>query len=199
MILEDGAPRELTLGLTPEAVIAGTVTLPTSEAPDSITLQLFQRQVQEGRATGLRWSQPVHVGRIVPIRGPYGGYLQVAEYRIARYRSRSLRPARGPVCGGCAGPLFGYPPVYYPNAPDFASATAISLGAGETETADLSLVKQPYYRVKLPVVVPESDESEPGFQVTVYAGHKGRDLLSATIRFTMRWKACCRTEPIRSK
>jgi len=50
-------------------------------------------------------------------------------------------------CGGCAGPLFGYPPVYYPNAPDFASATAISLGAGETETADLSLVKQPYYRV----------------------------------------------------
>jgi len=50
MILEDGAPRELTLGLTPEAVIAGTVTLPTSEAPDSITLQLFQRQVQEGRA-----------------------------------------------------------------------------------------------------------------------------------------------------
>ena len=174
MILEDGAPRELTLGLTPEAVIAGTVTLPTSEAPDSITLQLFQRQVQEGRA---HW---VAVGASQSMSD---GSFRFADLTAGTYKLLSTElldtdpvlsdPHVDPFAADARGPLFGYPPVYYPNAPDFASATAISLGAGETETADLSLVKQPYYRVKLPVVVPESDESEPGFQVTVYAGHKG--------------------------
>jgi hypothetical protein len=39
---------------------------------------------------------------------------------------------------------------------------------------NLSLVKQPYYRVKLPVNAPAEDSSQNGFGVEVYAhGHKG--------------------------
>src|SRR5258708_25797510 len=42
--------QDLTLALIPESLIAGTVPLPTSEAPDAITLQIFRRQIQDGRA-----------------------------------------------------------------------------------------------------------------------------------------------------
>jgi hypothetical protein len=70
--------------------------------------------------------------------------------------------------------LFGYPPVYYQNATDFGVATEIQLAAGQTQVVNLSLVKQRYYRVKLPVTVPADDSSQNGFGVEVYAhGHKG--------------------------
>ena len=52
-VLRTGPALDVTLVLIPEAVIAGTVALPTSEAPDAITLQLFRRQIQDGRA---RWA-----------------------------------------------------------------------------------------------------------------------------------------------
>jgi hypothetical protein len=48
--LQRGASKELTLALTPEALIVGTVSLPTAEAPDPIALQIFRRDVQDGRA-----------------------------------------------------------------------------------------------------------------------------------------------------
>lgn len=51
--LQNGALKDLTLALIPESLIVGTVTLPTSEAPDSITLQIYRRVVQDG-STGLR-------------------------------------------------------------------------------------------------------------------------------------------------
>lgn len=69
--LQNGALKELTLALTPEALIVGTVALPTAEAPDRITRQIFRRDVQDGRAhwvTG--WRRSVHLGWSVPFRKP---------------------------------------------------------------------------------------------------------------------------------
>jgi len=48
--LQNEPVQDVTLTLVPESLIVGTVTLPTSEAADSITLQVFRRQVQDGRA-----------------------------------------------------------------------------------------------------------------------------------------------------
>ena len=48
--LQNEALKDVTLALTPESLIVGAVTLPTSEPPDSITLQVYRRQVQDGRA-----------------------------------------------------------------------------------------------------------------------------------------------------
>jgi hypothetical protein len=46
----------------------------------------------------------------------------------------------------------GYPPVYYPNELDLATAKSIHIAAGETAQADLNLRAQPYYRVSIPVM-----------------------------------------------
>jgi hypothetical protein len=51
--ITNDAMRDLTLELIPESLIVGTITLPNGEAPDSIGLQIFRRQVQDGRA---RWT-----------------------------------------------------------------------------------------------------------------------------------------------
>jgi hypothetical protein len=49
--LQSGATgKELTLSLTPEALVVGRVVLPTSEASDAIQLEIYRRQVLEGRA-----------------------------------------------------------------------------------------------------------------------------------------------------
>jgi hypothetical protein len=171
--LRNDALKDLTLALTPEAVIAGTVTLPTSEAPDSITLQLFRRQVQEGRA---RWVQSGGS------RSMSDGQFRFADLPAGTYKLLSAElldtdpltsdPHVDPFGSEARGPLFGYPPVYYQSASDFETASSIQLAAGQTQMASLSLVKQPYYRVKVPVA-PGGDESANGLGVTVYAGHKG--------------------------
>ncbi len=46
--LQTETPQDLTLALIPESLIVGNVSLPTSEAPDSIGLQIFRREVQNG-------------------------------------------------------------------------------------------------------------------------------------------------------
>ena len=169
--------RDLTLMLTPEAVLAGTVILPTSEAPDSITLELFRRQVQDGRA---RWVQ-VGASRSMSDGQFRFADLQAGSYKLLTSELLDTDPVNNDptlsVGGDAAngrGPLFGYPPVYYQTASNFESASTIQLVAGQTQTVNLSLAKQPYYRVKVPVVVPGSDRPDYGLQVTVYAhGHKG--------------------------
>ena len=165
-IPEIGAQQDLTLVLVPESIVVGTVTLPTSEAPDSITLQLFRRDVQDGRA---RW---------VPAGGAQSksdGQFRFAELPAGTYKLlTSELMDRDPLVFDPRGQLFGYPPVYYQNAPDFGSASTIQLPAGETHNVILSLVKQPYYRVKVPVIGPAIDSPEIGVGVNVYAhGHKG--------------------------
>lgn len=48
------------------------------------------------------------------------------------------------------------------------------MAAGETQTVNLSLVKQPYYRVRIPVVMPGSASPGNGVAVGLYAnGRKG--------------------------
>jgi hypothetical protein len=60
--------------------------------------------------------------------------------------------------------------VYYPGVPDFASASAIHLAAGETAEADIPLTRQPYY----PVHIPVANAEQNGLNITVsLSGHRG--------------------------
>ena len=163
--------KDLTLALTPEAVIVGTVTLPTAEAPDSIALQIFRRQVQDGRAhyVPAGSAQSTLDGQFRFSDLPAGTYKLLTNELLDRDPLTA-----DPFASDSRGPLFGYPPVYYQRASDFGSASTIQLAAGQTQNVNLSLVKQPYYRVKVPVVVPVTDGGENGVSVEVYAqGHKG--------------------------
>jgi hypothetical protein len=150
--------KELKLSLVPEAIIAGQVSLPTSEAPDSIQLQIYRRQVQDGRA---HW---VPAGTTV---SRFTGEFRFAGLHAGTYKllTRELLD-RDPLIFDPRGQLYGYPPVYYQDAADFDSATTIELSAGQTAQAHISLVKQPYYNVKIPV---ENVSTGFGLNVNVYS------------------------------
>jgi hypothetical protein len=169
--LQDEALKDLTLALTPESLIVGAVTLPTSEAPDSIMLQVFRRQVQDGRAHWLPvgGAQSTSDGQFRFADLPAGTYKLLTHELLDR-DPVTTDPLTHPPSNVPLGHLFGYPPVYYQSAPDFGSAATIQLAAGQTQTVNLSLVKLPYYRVKVPVVNAPDD----GVAVIVYAhGRKG--------------------------
>jgi hypothetical protein len=170
--LQNGTSQELTLTLTPESLIVGTVTLPTSEAPDSITLQIFRQQVQDGRAHWIAsgGTQSTSDGQF------RFAELMAGTYKLVTHELLDLDPVNvDSLLSDPRAPLFGYPPVYYQNAPDFDAATTIQVAPGQTQTVNLSLVKQHYYRVKVPVVTPTNASgsdglgAENGLTVEVYA------------------------------
>jgi hypothetical protein len=168
--LQNEALKDLTLTLTPESLIVGAVTLPTSEAPDSIMLQVFRRQVQDGRA---HWipvggAQSTSDGQFRFADLPAGTYKLLTHELLDR-DPLTTDPLTLPRSNDPRAQLFGYPPVYQ-SAPDFGSAATIQLAAGQTQTVNLSLVKLPYYRVKVPVI----NAPDNGIAVSVYAhGRKG--------------------------
>ena len=77
------------------------------------------------------------------------------EFRFAELSAGSYKLLthelldRDPLTFNPRGQLFGYPPVYYPAAPDFATAAVIRLSPGETFDAKVSPAKREYYAVKL--------------------------------------------------
>jgi hypothetical protein len=149
--------KDVTITLVPESLIVGTVTLPTAEAPDSISLRIFRWQVQEGRG---QWVQSGGA------RSSSDGQFRFAELSAGTYKLLTEELLdRDPLTFSPVGPLFGYPPVYYQSAPDFASASTIQLSPGQTVQVGLSLVRQPYYSVKVPVM----NAPENGLNVRVYA------------------------------
>lgn len=154
--------KELTLSLVPEAILAGQVSLPTSEAPDSIQLQLYGRQVHDGRAHWL--PKGTAVSRST-------GEFRFAGLHAGTYKllTRELLD-RDPLTFNPRGQLYGYPPVYYQDATDFESATTIELSPGQTAQAHISLVKQPYYNVKIAV-----ENVPPGFGLNVNVYSQGRN------------------------
>jgi hypothetical protein len=166
MSFRNNGNKEWTLRLTPEALIVGTVSLPTAEAPDSIMLQVFRREVQDGRAhyvpAGITQSRSDGQFRFVGLTA--GAYKLLTQEMLDQ----------DPAAQEPGGPVFGYPPVFYPNASDFGSAATIELSAGQTQTANLTLVKQRYYSVKVPVSGAGNAGLDHGVGVDVYGqGRKG--------------------------
>jgi len=78
---------------------------------------------------------------------------------------------RDPLIFDPRGQLYGYPPVYFPAASDFAGGETIQLAAGQIFQADISLVRRAYYPIKVPVANPSHG---PGVRVVVSVqGHRG--------------------------
>lgn len=164
--------KELTLALIPESLIVGTVTLPSSEALDSVTVQIFRRQVQDGHA----WWVSASVAQSTSDGQFRFADLGAGTYKLLTHEQLDSDPlaldplAIDPSTRAPREPLVGYPPVYYQNASDFESAATIQLAAGQTQTVNLTLAKRPYYQVKVPVI----SSRDNGMQVEVYShGRKG--------------------------
>jgi len=130
----------VTVKLTPESVIAGKVTTATGDPLEHVTVNLTYLDLREGRR---HWDS----------RG------STVTDEDGRYRFASLCPGSYYLTAGPHTPtqesMFepeqpattGYPGVYYPGAPDLASASPVSLADGQQTQADFSLNAVPVYRV----------------------------------------------------
>ncbi|MFZ0814041.1 MAG: carboxypeptidase-like regulatory domain-containing protein, partial [Candidatus Sulfotelmatobacter sp.] len=147
---------EMTLSLMPEGLIKGRVTSSAADPANRVDVLLFSREVQEGSP---RWVQK---------NTAYtnsNGEFRFAELQPGTYKVLTSEwMDNDPVTAVPGGQLYGFPPVYYPGAVDFAEASTIQLTAGQIFQADLSLVRQPYYLVKIPVT---NSEETGGINITV--------------------------------
>ena len=151
--------KEMEIALVPEALIVGHIALPTTEPPDPIEVELFQRQVRNGRA---HW---VSVG-VQSTRSD--GQFRFAELPAGTYKllTHELRD-EDPKFSAPEGQVYGYAPVYYPNASGFSSAGTIELKPGKTAEASLKLTRQPYFPVIVPVTNVPPGRSLGGIEVSV--------------------------------
>jgi len=154
---------DVTISLIPEAVIKGRVLVSASDAAVGIGVQLFSRQVQEG---ALRWTQ----GPMV--RANSNGEFRFAELLPGAYKLVTHEMMdNDPAVTVPDGQPYGFAPVYYPGVTDFAAAGTIPLAAGQTFQADLSVLRQAYYGVRIPVA---NEGPNPGMNITVSVqGHRG--------------------------
>src|SRR5579862_557536 len=134
---------EPVIALVSEGLIKGRVSLPSSDAATGIMVDLFKRQAEEGT---------FHWRRSGTARANSNGEFRFAELAAGEYKvvtHELMDPDPATMFRGRQ--LYGYPPVYFPGAVDFTSASPIKLKAGQTFEADLSPARQPYYAVHIPV------------------------------------------------
>lgn len=160
---QSAAGDDITITLVPESLIVGRVNLPSSNQSDRITVQVCKRQVRDGRAF---W---------IPVANATtrsNGEFRIANLAAGTYKifTNELMD-RDPITFDPRGQLYGYPPIYYPAASDFALASAITVEAGKTFQAELSPVLQPYYPVRIATT---NFQAQGGIDVSVaLQGHKG--------------------------
>ena len=155
--------KDATIALVPEARIVGRVVLPSSNASDRIPVHLYRRQILEGRG---------HWTHATTVRARSNGEFRFADLEPGTYKLLTGELMdRDPLTFDPRGPIYGYPPAYFPNATDFQTAGTLQLTAGMTFQAELSPVRQRYYPVKVPVTNGPTDDQ---IQVSVSVqGRKG--------------------------
>jgi hypothetical protein len=140
------ADQVLTISLAPEARIVGHVILPGSDGSAKMQVSLYRRNVREGQE---------HWDLVTNAVTRADGEFRLAELPQGSYKLLTLEQLdRDPLTFNPRGQLFGYPPLYYPSASDFETATIIHLAPGETFQTTMSPAKRPYYPVNLGLTTP---------------------------------------------
>jgi hypothetical protein len=161
--VELGASSEVTIPLLPEALITGHVNLPTNDGTEKIQVQIYRREVQDGRS---HWVS-AGTAQTRANREFRFANLRKGDYKL--FTDESLD--RDPLTFDPRGQLYGYPPVYYPAAADFEDASVIHLKPGETFPASLTPSRREYYPVKVNVM---NSALGAGYNTTVgLQGHWG--------------------------
>lgn len=155
--------QDVTISLMPEARIVGHVILPRSDDSEKIQVALYRRILREARE---QWESAGNVSTRAD------GEFRIAELRPGSYKLLTLEHLdRNALILNPRRQLFGYPPLYYPSASDFATAAIIQLKPGETFQPTMSPVAREYYPVKLPFTNPLAS---PQIAINVWPnGHPG--------------------------
>jgi hypothetical protein len=142
---------DVVIYLDPESLIVGNVNLPGSEGDMRILVALYRREITEGRE---HWQQ------VKTFNTWADGEFRFSELQAGTYKVGTNELLdRNPTFYPTGGPLFGFPPIFYPGASDFASAAPIQLAAGATVQVSLAPSRHEYYPVKIPVSNPSDARS----------------------------------------
>ncbi|HVM91267.1 MAG TPA: carboxypeptidase-like regulatory domain-containing protein [Terriglobales bacterium] len=131
-----GDVEGLAIPLAPQAVISGRIASLQNVALEDLPIHLFRRTYNNGRA---QWQLAAMSTSDDDGQFRFGG-LQPGAYSLSvgpenwRPRAAGSRP-------------HGYTQVFYPNAPDFSSASMISLTAGQQAEANFSLSPEPLFEI----------------------------------------------------
>ena len=143
-VLQDGSERaEIVIPLEPEALIVGHVQLPEVDNADRIQVQLYRQDFEQGHE---RWLQAGNSTTWAT------GEFRFSELAAGTYKLLTLEQTdRDSAIFNPGDQLYGFPPVFFPNASDFLAATPITLAAGATFQANLKVTRREYYPVKIGV------------------------------------------------
>lgn len=170
----------LTINLTPEALILGQIQLPTADYLSRMQVELYHRSISGGQE---QW-QVVKAENSRADGSFRFAELSPGDYKLVTRESLD----RDPVNFDPGGQLFGYAPVYYPSAIDFESAQTIHLTPGAIFQANLSPIRSPYYQVRIAVANPPA-----GLQVEVWP--LGRPSPGFSLGYNPREKVIAGTLP----
>lgn len=124
--------NELHLQLTPEATIRGRVLDPDGEPVEGLQLQLIAQEIQEGRKVFQpRASAETDENGTYKMEGVTPGLYFIQTIVHPLFSQSWIRS------------VDAYPPQYYPNSPDLASAQALELKAGQEAEADFTVHAAP--------------------------------------------------------
>ena len=135
--------EDVTIALVPEALIVGRVDVPGSDGEVQIQCQLYEKEFHYGQET---WTPATIFRTWANGEFRFSG-LKAGTYKLITHEQMD-RDSMRPVPGA---PMFGYPPIYYPNTTDFSAASAIVVKAGETAQVNLTVARREYYPVQIGV------------------------------------------------
>jgi hypothetical protein len=170
---------DVTLYLTPEALISGHVTLSTGDEADGIRIAAYRKHVVNGRE---RWTM-----QSMTTTNSEGAFRLANLDAPASYLIYSM-PAHerlGPVAPGATS--FGYPSVFYPGVADVAAAGVLNVSPGQQAQADFTLTRQPFYPVTIAV---------PGREGGRGVGIEIHDASGRVVEFGTRWDPIRQTAQI---
>lgn len=156
----EGDAAEVTIALVPEALIVGHVEVPGSDGEVQIECELYQKEFQYGQET---WTPATIFRTWANGEFRFSG-LKAGTYKLITHEQMdrdSMRPMPG-------APMFGYPPIYYPNTTDFSAASAIVVKAGETAQVSLTVARREYYPVQIGV-----RNAQPGMPMNLQVAPMG--------------------------
>lgn len=139
---------DVVLKLMPQAVVAGRITSLAGVPLEDFPVRLYARKIAEGRA---QWQAAGTA------QTDEDGQFRIADLKPGQYclsagpEHKNLFAAdaeeREPSSPKSNHRPRGYPEVFYPNAPELASATTIDLIAGQQFQADFALNQEPLYEL----------------------------------------------------